>query len=98
MRTRSSHGRLLAIMALVFIPAVLGWATGFWISQDSIQNQQQSDDEKRLKQTSIQAQMLVDMVSAEIETIRTEAQEFTFKRTAYAHPLSGRILHWAEMG
>jgi hypothetical protein len=102
MRVKQGQGRLLAIMALVFVPAFLGWGVGFWISQESIQTRQQTDDEKRLKQTSVQAQMLVEMVSAEVETIRTEAKEFTLKRTdplrPTPFPLTGRILHWAEVG
>jgi hypothetical protein len=91
----------MVIMAVIFVPVALGFGGGVWVSQQAQVSRQKKDDAARLKDVSQLAQILVEMVSEELETIRMQAWGLSVSRTtSIENPPptpSGKILHWAEL-
>lgn len=94
MRWVQSHGRLLVIMAVVSIPVLIGFGSGFWLSQEAMDIRQKQVESSRLQNVSAQAQMLVGMLKSEVEILRLQAKSMA---TGTPHEIPGNLLHWAEL-
>jgi hypothetical protein len=81
-------------MAIISIPVLIGFGSGIWLSQEAMTIRQQQAEVSKLKQVSVQAKMLVGMLTAEIETLKLQAWNIALHPTK---EVEGKILHWAEL-
>jgi hypothetical protein len=90
----------MTIMMIVAVPVSLGFGAGIWVSLEAQVSRQQKDNQTRLRKLSSQAQMLLQMVSLEIESVRMQTWSLAQSQTPSSQVSSapfGKILYWAEV-